>query len=326
MFILSEIEDVIKIHPWQLSKESYGLLVDGKDNDDFPQIIISLLEDIYTNKIIHNVGLCCAVNELIHIGTPVILPALTATTHENFEGGTVTIITKFDVVVLRPLMNEILYGRVKSSEENGIRISLDGIFDEIFIPENHLMEPAKFNTNTRTWSWLYGDEDDDENADVQLTIDIGQYLRFRVINEIFNESKNKTKSSDEPDQIKNFYDYYKTKSAYMIIGSINEDGLGPLSWWKESEEEKKYDDEDDDDDVSMESGDNVSSNESNDEDEDELKEKRKVEPVVEKDDDNSSTHSEEPENENLLQLGGDVDGDSEDNDDDDDEDNEYDFY
>lgn len=55
-----------------------------------------------------------------------------------------------------------------------------------------------------------------------MAIEIGDRIKFRVKEEIFEETK--PKMGKDEDNI------YKP-IPYKIIAAIDEDGLGPVSWW-----------------------------------------------------------------------------------------------
>ena len=74
--------------------------------------------------------------------------------------------------------------------------------------------------NTLLKIWIFEDEDTGSSED--MAIEIGDRLRFRVKEEMFEETK--PKMGNEEDVI------YRP-IPYKIIAAIDEDGLGPVSWW-----------------------------------------------------------------------------------------------
>ena len=68
--------------------------------------------------------------------------------------------------------------------------------------------------------WIFEDEDTGDST--EMAIEIGDRMRFRVKEEIFEETK--PKMGKDEDNI------YKP-IPYKIIAAIDEDGLGPVSWW-----------------------------------------------------------------------------------------------
>lgn len=137
MFQLSHIKDIVRIHPSQLRKPA-------------EQAIIDELNHKYANKVLHQVGLCVRVFDLISVSDLVV--------HACQDGSYQTSV-EFRLLVFRPFKGEILLGKIKeSSATKGIRgtslsqlmkhhhsifpihlaVSL-GFFDDVYIPPQFLM-------------------------------------------------------------------------------------------------------------------------------------------------------------------------------------------
>lgn len=58
-------------------------------------------------------------------------------------------------------------------------------FDDILIPAESLQHPARFDETEQLWVWQYAG-DDEESHD--LFMDIGEEIRFRVIEESFTDT------------------------------------------------------------------------------------------------------------------------------------------
>ena len=71
--------------------------------------------------------------------------------------------------------------------------------------------------------WIFEDEGDEEGGAQDMPIEIGDRIRFRVKSEIFTDTKPKMGSLEEENTHKAI--------PYKIIAAIDEDGLGPVSWW-----------------------------------------------------------------------------------------------
>lgn len=72
------------------------------------------------------------------------------------------------MVTFMPFQGEILVGRLASSDNQGVQVSL-GFFSDIFVPESNLQEPSVYiseDTSGGVWRW-----DFDEN---QLFLDPGE--------------------------------------------------------------------------------------------------------------------------------------------------------
>eukprot|EP00106_Octopus_bimaculoides_P008018 XP_014775460.1 PREDICTED: DNA-directed RNA polymerase III subunit RPC8-like [Octopus bimaculoides] len=120
--------------------------------------------------VVHNVGLCIALWDLKEIKDSFLFPG---------DGASHTVV-HFRYVVFRPYMDEILVGKIKGSSKDGVQVSL-GFFDDILIPSDALQHPSRFDEQEQLWVWLY--EAEDEKHD--LFMDIGEEIRFRVVDETF---------------------------------------------------------------------------------------------------------------------------------------------
>ncbi|GAB6022892.1 hypothetical protein CHUAL_006987 [Chamberlinius hualienensis] len=128
------------------------------------------------------------------------------------------ITVSFRCIVFRPLMEEILLGKIKSCSREGVYVTL-GFFDDILIQPDSLIRPCKFDEQNQSWIWEY-------EGQHNFTMEKGDQIRFRVINETFIDV---TPSGPVTDQ--KSMDIEK-RIPYSIMGSINESGLGLPSWWK----------------------------------------------------------------------------------------------
>ena len=60
-----------------------------------------------------------------------------------------------------------------------------GFFDDILIPPEVLQHPSRFEEAEQAWVWEYPVEDGSKH---DLYMDIGETIKFRVTNEIFEET------------------------------------------------------------------------------------------------------------------------------------------
>lgn len=109
-------------------------------------------------------------------------------------------------------------GQVRGSSPEGISVTL-GFFDDILIPKNCMLPGSFFDSSEQQWVWEFSNELEESNDKKQLPILKGHLIRFRVLQEIFSEGKDRNS------------DGFLLVSPYRIIGTISEDGLGLLSWW-----------------------------------------------------------------------------------------------
>ncbi|CAG2220691.1 POLR3H [Mytilus edulis] len=190
MFVLVEMKDTVRIPPW---------LFNIKFND----------------AVVHNVGLCIALWDITKIEDSFIFPG---------DGASHSIV-HFRYIVYRPFIDEVLTGKTKSCSKEGVYVSM-GFFDDILIPADAMQHPSRFDDKEQLWAWSY--EVEEEKHD--LFMDIGEEIRFRVVDETFVDTTptgpdgTSVETSDNSDS-------ESKKSPYTIVGSISEPGLGLLSWW-----------------------------------------------------------------------------------------------
>ncbi|KZV93155.1 hypothetical protein EXIGLDRAFT_717572 [Exidia glandulosa HHB12029] len=184
----------------------------------------------YANRILHDVGLCICVFDIIQAGEGKV----------RYGDGCLWHKVNFRLVVFRPFKSEVLLARVKSSDNTGIRLTL-GFFDDIHVLEGNLPWPSAFDPNERAWFWL-PKETDSEKAQWEDLLDSPlverQYLfqsdvvRVRVTTEKFYDvepgppkANAAAPGADE------------RRSPYVVTCSIAEQGLGLREWWTGGTEE-----------------------------------------------------------------------------------------
>ncbi|CAH1178932.1 unnamed protein product [Phaedon cochleariae] len=200
MFLLAEMKNVTRILPEQFHM---------KLND----AIAGELNEKLANKVVLNVGLCIALYDILSLQESYIFPG---------DGASHTRV-KFRFIVFRPFIEEILVGRIRSCSQEGVHVTL-GFFEDIVIPPTALQHPSRFDENEQAWVWEYDTGDGNKH---DLFMDAGEIIRFRVTAETFNETCPAGPSSMQETQESN-----ENKIPYLLTGSINEPGLGLLSWWK----------------------------------------------------------------------------------------------
>ncbi|KAJ8944742.1 hypothetical protein NQ314_009395 [Rhamnusium bicolor] len=193
MFILAEMKNVTRIPP-----ELFNLKLN--------EAIAGELNKKLANKVVLNVGLCIALFDIISLQESFIFPG---------DGASHTRV-KFRYIVFRPFIEEILLGKIRSCSQEGVHVTL-GFFDDILIPPSALQHPSKFNETEQAWVWEY---DTGDGSKHDLFMDAGESIRFRVTAEMFNETCpmgpiTMPETQENPDN----------------KGSINEPGLGLLTWW-----------------------------------------------------------------------------------------------
>lgn len=201
MFVLSEFKDVIRTDP-----SLFGL--------DLSTSMKQFLNEKFANKVVAKVGLCVALFDVLSMDDSYIFPGDGAA-HTKVE---------FRFVIFRPFMEEIIVGKIKNCSKEGVHITL-GFFDDIFVPSANLQHPSRFDDAEQVWIWEY-----DNNGDKHdLFMDQGEPVKFRVTAESFVESSpTPCPDSDKVTEKPN------AEVPYSITGTINEPGLGLLSWWEGS--------------------------------------------------------------------------------------------
>jgi len=107
------------------------------------------------------------------------------------------------MVVFRPFRGEILYGRIKTSNEDGIVIDVD-FHNEILVPWQNLFSNCNFDQNERTWIW--------KAEGAELFFDRGEPVLFRVEQEEWYDQKPSVTEKDAQGNV-----IIKTGTAWRVI-------------------------------------------------------------------------------------------------------------
>lgn len=223
MFVLARVSDNVRLSPEEFAQPR-------------AQALTMKLNAKYANRVLHNVGLCVRVYDIESCSDAIV--------HAVQDGAAQTRVV-FRIVVFRPYRGEVLTGRVSSSSQDaGIRVSLE-FFDDVVVPPTSLPAGAEFDPEEGVWVWKY-----DGNP---FYIDRNERIRVRVESEVFHDSgvnnsvlasatdgRGKTMQTPVPSDKE-----AKTQGStaieassekpippYSITASINESGLGLVSWWK----------------------------------------------------------------------------------------------
>jgi len=199
MFVLTEMRDTVKIQPVRF---------DVKLNE----AIAEELNRRFANKVVLNIGLCIVLYDITKLEESYILPG---------DGASHTKV-QFRLVVFRPFVDEIIVGKIKSSSQEGIHVSL-GFFDDILIPPDALKHPSEFDEAGQLWIWKYEEEEGAEASNAYL--ELGEEIRFRITEEIFVDT------TPVGPNLANIETTNEKRAPYTLIGSIIEAGLGLLTWW-----------------------------------------------------------------------------------------------
>ncbi|KAI9567105.1 RNA polymerase III subunit Rpc25-domain-containing protein [Boletus coccyginus] len=213
MFALSIIKDTIPVLPANFGVPPHQAITDE-------------INKKYANRVLHDVGLCICVFDLVEVGEGKV----------RYGDGCLWYKAKFRMVVFRPFASEVILAKVKSSDEEGIRLSV-GFFDDMYIPLVYLPQPSAFDPNERAHFWLPESEAttshellESATAD-RMYIDQGEIVRVRVETDEFYDDEPGPPKAAEGVVIKR----EARRAPYTIICSIAEQGLGPIPWWKSAQ-------------------------------------------------------------------------------------------
>lgn len=125
------------------------------------------------------------------------------------------------MIVFQPLVNEWLTGSIIGSYMNGIKVSL-GFFQDVLIPSSNLRTPYTFDAAHKTWVWQYNSTETRQT--INFFYEKNELIRFRVM------------SINYPVVSKEGATMAK-ESSMMVIGAVDRDGLGCVSWWPDSSQD-----------------------------------------------------------------------------------------
>jgi len=183
--------------------------------------------------VLHNVGLCVAVFDLVSAGSG----------HVRYGDGLLYYKVAFRMVVFRPFVGEVVIARVRSADEEGVRLTM-GFFDDMYVPLAYLPQPSAFDSSERAHFWLPTSGDDAENAsadlldspkDARMYIDAGEVLRVRVESDVFCDDEPGPPRAGEGGVAAP--PVRERRAPYSVVCSISEQGLGPIAWWKAAQVE-----------------------------------------------------------------------------------------
>ncbi len=232
MFILTTLEDEVALHPSRFAKNQHV------------SEIRSMIEVKYIDRVIPDVGLVVSLYDIVSVRDAYIFPG-----DLKDSQGDAACTVQFRVVVFRPKVNELLIGRIVNSTPMGLQVSL-GFFQDVSIPANQLRSPSAFDERLGVWTWQY--QSSPEQAAVQYPYATDSIVCIRVTSIQFLDSTvdgarralalskdHKTSTADTkngPPQIAGDETSHNSKlpqdqSPMLVVGSVDEDGMGLLNWW-----------------------------------------------------------------------------------------------
>ncbi|CAM9314558.1 unnamed protein product [Chrysoparadoxa australica] len=195
MFVLTEVSDKLKVKPDQFDRPELDVLTEAVDLK-------------YSNRVLLDVGLCICLHDFISIGEAYIYPG----------EGSVHYKARFRLLVFKPFVGEILTGKLTSSSKSGITVSLGRFFESITVPSYLLQTPSEYDESKKCWVWNYPASDDEEEGVAEVSM-----VGYALIS--ISPGPNPKPQSVDLGRTE------QTPSAMEIVGNINEDGLGLVSWW-----------------------------------------------------------------------------------------------
>mmetsp|Transcript_14360 Transcript_14360/g.19384 ORF Transcript_14360/g.19384 Transcript_14360/m.19384 type:complete len:220 (+) Transcript_14360:169-828(+) len=199
MFTLALIDDDIPVHPADF-------------RDEFRAQLKRQIQGKYVDRIIPNVGLCIEFYDFVEIKDAHIYPGDGKT-----SCGEAYYKVEFYVIVFQPTVDEWLVGSIASSSPKGLTVSL-GFFQDVEIPSANLRTPYTFDQAHGMWVWQYRSQETMETINFFYRRD--ELVRFRVTSVEFAAPTGPKASRQE--------------SPMKVIGAVDRDGLGCVSWWPDA--------------------------------------------------------------------------------------------
>eukprot|EP00850_Spirogloea_muscicola_P020438 SM000216S06564 [mRNA] locus=s216:197964:200027:+ [translate_table: standard] len=206
MFQLAAVEDTVRVAPRDLQ---------------LPHLVAvrAELRRAYIDKVIRDVGLVVALYDVQSVTGGFVYPG----------DGAPRFTVAFRLVVFRPFVGEVLLGKLRSADTSGLcrAFQLVSPLDwKLQLSTLRLESPgacsvagllavvaaaARSNEEEELWVWRFGDN--------ELFMDIDEEVRFRVAQVSFVPTPLEPEPGAPP------------FAPMRIVGDINADGLGLVSWW-----------------------------------------------------------------------------------------------
>lgn len=249
MFILLDIEDKIILDPAELNPSS---TLSSNEINPFPLPSINNINEIqsqqtkttkqqevqpYTDIIYNKLRLKYINKIILNQGLVVSIYKYTIKSNMIVEiEGVINVEYDCSLIIFRPQIGDILYGRITNSNQDNIMVDCEII--KVKIPNEQIMKPANYDNEEKVWFWSY------ENNNYYY--DIGEKCRMKVIDvnfisnnhlmKLLNEYNEDIEGSDKKVKElppKENEEETITKDKIMeITCTFGEEGLGPIKWWK----------------------------------------------------------------------------------------------
>jgi DNA-directed RNA polymerase subunit E'/Rpb7 len=144
----------------------------------------------------------------------------------------------FEIVLFKPFVGEVLEGTLTSADAFGAHVSV-GFFGDIFISPTSMQDPSEYDEKEGVWVWDYNG--------TRMEMEVGEKVRFKVTGVRFPALP---KTAEELGGL-TFESGAKIDGSFapmLVLGDMNDDGLGLMSWWDDGDDNDDDDNDDDDDD------------------------------------------------------------------------------
>ena len=206
-------------------------------NIKFDEILLLKARVKYLGKLLNNKGIIISIKSLEMVNNTI------------FEGeGFINIEYNCELLVFCPENGDILFGKIISSNENGILVESD--ICKVFVSNKLLPDCSYYSKSENAWCW--------ELIDKSFFYDIGEIVRVKIAdvsitdiksleerivkdgNKEINDKNTKIEAnmitSGENVNINNNLSNLKDGKILPIDlmeikGTFNQSGLGPVSWW-----------------------------------------------------------------------------------------------
>ena len=202
-----------------------------------------VIEEKYVDRVVPELGLVVALYDILNVKDSFIFPG----DFRDSKGEAASTAT-FRLAVFRPDVGELLRGKIIESTTTGIRVSI-AFFNDVEIPAHELMQPSFFDARNKVWVWQH-------QEDQLFPYDLGSELLFKVKSvSLGAESSLGDKRLAINRQSATMKSAMAVESAQtgpgpgpdssgahnqhqppmLLIGTVNESGLGPLLWWTDAQ-------------------------------------------------------------------------------------------
>ncbi|PRW57257.1 DNA-directed RNA polymerase III subunit RPC8 [Chlorella sorokiniana] len=206
MFILSTLEDDVRIAPQDLGKPVEAA-------------ITASLERTFLDKVITGLGLVVTLYDIMSIGEGYVY---------HSDGGAHYKV-KFRVVVFRPFRDELLVGKVHKMTEEGMFVDL-GFFKDVLVPPHGLPDPSFWHAQDEAWLWKVEGQD--------LFFEKGLPLRFKVQSVRFHAPPTLAEQQEQAEKEEPVRGSKERPYVPMeVVGRADGDGLGMVHWYAADGEE-----------------------------------------------------------------------------------------